>query len=651
MTETIPVHQGISLPDAAPGAREASRSRGFVWWGSAGAFIAFSAVCAWFGYYTTFNSFAGWDDEGTLLLAVKDFAHHGGLYTHVYSSFGPFYFEALSTIFAWLPVTPDNGRVATLVVTLLTSLGLGIAVRIFTRSLVAGIATQVGSFVLLILSYVDESMHPMMLVWLLFAVALVALALFARGYRSIGCIILGAALAALVLTVVNVGTFAAIALLFTALTTVRSLRDMRLVRAAAATVFIGTPFLLIVVSGGLVSQSWIAKYCLVVAFAAAGIVVVTRDRTIQGLLHGRDVIRFLLSGGITAALIIVIAIASGTRPVDLVRGLFLDPARFSNGFTIPLGIPVGVVAWGAICLGGAALYHRYGLRLVRPGLDPWVHMAAGLLILYCALQEDQLAVPNSFVVGLPLLFFAAVPPVGTADSERIARIALVALATLEGLLAYPVAGAQVRWSSLLMIPVGMICLNDGVRQLHPLQAITKRSVLHVTTGVLASAVILAAIGWFTSVFVGNQRVETRMYSTSPVLELPGTHLIHLPTFESAPIEALAHAIHTQCSFFVTLPAMNSLYFWSGEEAPPDWTNTWFYTSNTAQQQELIKQITGNDRSRFCVVDNQTWLSFWYQGHAIPQLPLARLVEKFRQDNSPPTIFGSYRLFVAHNVAS
>ena len=110
-------------------------------------------------------------------------------------------------------------------------------------------------------------------------------------------------------------------------------------------------------------------------------------------------------------------------------------------------------------------------------------------------------------------------------------------------------------------------------------------------------------------------------------------------------------IHTQCSFFVTLPAMNSLYFWSGEEAPPDWTNTWFYTSNTAQQQELIKQITGNDRSRFCVVDNQTWLSFWYQGHAIPQLPLARLVEKFRQDNSPPTIFGSYRLFVAHNVAS
>ncbi len=607
-------------------------------------------MCAWFGYYTTFNSFAGWDDEGTLLLAVKDFAHHGGLYSHVYSSFGPFYFEAFSTIFSWLPVTPDNGRIATLVVTLLASLGLGIAVTMFTRSLVAGVATQVGSFVLLILSYVDESMHPMMLVWLLFSIALLALALFARGHRSVGSIILGATLAALVLTVVNVGAFAAVALLFTGLTAVRLRRDARFLRVAAATVFIFTPFLLIVVSGGLVSQSWIFKYCLVVVFAASGVVVVTRQRTIEGLLHGRDVVRFLLGGLIAGVVVVVIAIASGTRPVDLVKGLFVDPARFSNGFTIPLGIPAWVVAWGAVCLGGAVLYQRYGRRLVRPGLDPWLHVAAGLVILYCALQEDQLAVPNSFAVGLPLLFFAAVAPVGTAESERVARIALVALAALEGLLAYPVAGAQVRWSSLLMVPVGMICLNDGVRALHPLQAINRRTGWHVATGLLASALILAAIGWFTSVFVGNERVEAKTYNTSPTLELSGTHLIHLPAFESQPIESLVQAIRTQCSLFVTLPAMDSLYFWSGEEAPGDWTNTWFYTSNTAQQQELIKQITGKDQSRFCLVDNQTWVSFWYQGRPIPQLPLARLVERFRRDNSPPMIFGSYRLFVAHNVA-
>ena len=84
-----------------------------------------AALCAWLGFYTTFNSYGEWDDEGYLLFSLKAFAHHGGLYTHIYSVFGPFYYEAFSTVFAWLPVTLDNGRVATLVVALLASLGFG----------------------------------------------------------------------------------------------------------------------------------------------------------------------------------------------------------------------------------------------------------------------------------------------------------------------------------------------------------------------------------------------------------------------------------------------------------------------------------------------------------------------------------------------
>ena len=114
--------------------------------------------------------------------------------------------------------------------------------------------------------------------------------------------------------------------------------------------------------------------------------------------------------------IIVIAIASGTRPVDLVRGLFLDPARFSNGFTIPLGIPVGVVAWGAICLGGAALYHRYGLRLSwRPieTMGTYGRRVADSLL--CS-PRGPTGRSEQLCRGLaaPLLCRGA-PPVGTAD--------------------------------------------------------------------------------------------------------------------------------------------------------------------------------------------------------------------------------------------
>ncbi len=120
----------------------------------------------------------------------------------------------------------------------------------FTRNLLAGVATQIGTFVLLILSFVDESMHPMMLAWLLLAVALIALALVARGKRTVGCLILGATVAALVLTVVNVGTFAAIALLFTGFALGPSVRETRILAVAAAVLFVASPFLLMVVAGG-----------------------------------------------------------------------------------------------------------------------------------------------------------------------------------------------------------------------------------------------------------------------------------------------------------------------------------------------------------------------------------------------------------------
>ena len=195
---------------------------------SVGSFAVVTALCAWFGYYPTFDSWGWWDDEGYVLSTVKAFAHHGGLYTHVYSVFGPFYYEAFSAVFSWLPVTLDNGRVVTLVVSLLASLGFGVAIKMFTGNVVAGLATQAGTFALLILSFVDESMHPMILVSLLFSVALVALALVARGQRSVGCVVLGAAVAAMVLTVVNVGAFAVIALLFTGLSLAPPVRRMRL---------------------------------------------------------------------------------------------------------------------------------------------------------------------------------------------------------------------------------------------------------------------------------------------------------------------------------------------------------------------------------------------------------------------------------------
>jgi hypothetical protein len=627
------------------------------WWMSGGSFAAVTALCAWLGYFTTFNSFAGWDDEGYLLSTLKQFAHHGGLYTHIYSAFGPFYFEAFSTVFTWLPVTLDNGRVVTLVVGLLASLGFGVATTMFTRSVLAGVAAQVSTFILLILSFVDESMHPMVLVWLLCAAALIALALIARGHRSVGCIVLGATVAALILSVVNVGAFAAIAVLFAGLALAPPVPQMRLPRAAAAALFVCTPFLLIVLAAGHTTESWAIKYALIVTLAAGGVVASTLDIRLQGLVTGRDATRFLIGGGITGALIVVLAVACGTQPLDLVRGLFIDPARFSNVTTIPLFLPMWVEVWGACCLAGAVWYRRHRSRKAPAGLvDACAHVAAGLFIIYCALQEAQLSVlpsqlsfTNTFALALPLLFLGAIPRIGASESERIARVVVVALAMLEGLLAYPVAGAQIRWSSLLIVPVGMFCLFDGVRQFRPAIAIPHRRGLRFATDVPIWLVTLAGLAWLASVFVRDLSAEARAYHAETPLTMPGSNMIHLPTTQAQALELVSHAIHTQCSTFLTLPAMDSLYFWSGESAPPNWFNVWFYTGDASQQRQIVHRIERQDRSRFCVVENTYWLSFW-KGHVVPQLPMARLVETFRRQNSPPELVDGYQIFKTHRAA-
>ena len=602
-----------------------------------------------------FDTFGGFDDEGYLLITLKAFARHGGLYTHVYSAFGPFYFEAFSTIFTWLPVTLDNGRMVTTVVTLLASLGFGVGITMLTRSALAGLSTQVGTFILLPISFAKESMHPLILVWLTFAVAIIALALIARGQRSIGFLVLGATLAALVLTVVNVGAFATIALLFTGFLLAPPIWKVRLPRLAAAVLFIASPFLLIVVAGGHATDTWAVKYACIVALAAAAVVVVTLDGGLQGLVQGRDALRFLLGAGILGALVVVIALVTGTHPVDLVRGVFIDPAHFSSAYDIRIILPVWVEAWGAACVAGAFAYRHYRKRNPNAqmgSIEACAHIAAGLLILYCAISQGQIRPPFSvtFTVALPLVFFVAIPPTWASESERVARVALASLAVLEGLLAYPVAGAQVWWSSLLLVPAGMLCLHDGVRQVHVLGSL-HRHTRRVATDLLVPIVVSAGVAWLSWVFVGNLSVESSDYYSRTPVTLPGSDLIRLPVHLATALESLSHAISAQCSSFVTFPDLNSFYFWTGESPPTDWFNVWFYTLDAHLQKQIARNIEGPDRSRFCVVDSPRWSRYWAQGHVLPQLPLAREVEKFRREHSPPELFGGYRLFVSPRAPS
>ena len=174
--------------------------------------------------------------------------------------------------------------------------------------------------------------------------------------------------------------------------------------------------------------------------------------------------------------------------------------------------------------------------------------------------------------------------------------------------------------------------------------------MRIAIGLTAWAVVLAGLGWLGWVFEGIWSFEAGAYYSHGRVTLPGSHMIRLPTTQSQPLELLSKVVRAHCSTFVTLPGMNSLYFWT-EESPPTWFNatTWSYLLDSSQQEQVVHRIEGKARSRFCVIDNPANLSFWAQSPP-PQRPLLRLVQQFERDNGPPKLFGGYRLFVSSGAS-
>ena len=165
------------------------------------------------GYWLMFTQFMVYDDEGYVLWSLHNYFAAGGLYTKVYSQYGPFlyaFYHALHVLFRW-PFDNENGRLLTLFYWC-GSAGLGgwFAWRQTKSAIVAATAMLVtfGSLVVMI----SEPGHPGGLLAFLSAIGAVGGAIaWERGKTGAFALLVGALAAAMVLTKVNVGVFFLIA--------------------------------------------------------------------------------------------------------------------------------------------------------------------------------------------------------------------------------------------------------------------------------------------------------------------------------------------------------------------------------------------------------------------------------------------------------
>jgi len=613
------------------------------------AFLLVTVVTWLIAYPKMFTGFAWYDDEGYMLIALQSFLHHGHLYDDVFTQYGPFYYEAWGAVFSVLgiPVSHDGGRTVTAVAWVLSSLMFGLGTARMARSVLLGLATQVVVFVAL-WSLATEPMHPGGIICLLLAVVVLLSCAVRTGSSPGAMALLGGAIAALILVKINVGAFALIALGLVCAVSYDALKDRQWVRGSIEALFIAVPFLLM---ASRLDEAWARHYAAHVALSALAVVLVLR--VVNGRRRPSEELLWLAGGvaGLTVASVVVVFV-TGTTLEGLIDGLIRQPLRQADAFSLPLPLSNQFFVLDLIGLGSAMAY-CYVSRGDRPISPGWVSATSILVVLVGlemalstvgkALPYDAGAVPGFQFSMLPFVWMALIPLSPNSDpATSFARLLLPPLAVLQALHAFPVAGSQGQWSVLLLIPVGAVCVANGLRSLVAnLEGTRERQAM---IGIVAiSAVVLGGF-FLNSTLRSEFRANRAVYNASVPLDLPGAHDVRLSQTEAETYRAISSAINSHCESFVMLPGMNSFYLWTGQEPPTGFNATgWPTLFDDEHQRRVIDEV--RQRPGLCLLKNEGGALFW-SGGSLPASPLVR----FMKHNFQPLLtIGDYQLMKRRNA--
>ncbi len=564
------------------------------------------------GYLAMFSSFHAYDDEGSILITLKDYLSGLPLLTPNIPYYGPFFYETIGGLFKLLGIAPtnDSGRLLTLVFWLIASALAAFAAYRLTRNLWITLVVQLVAFIVLT-ALTREPMTVYGLLSLLM-LGLVVAACFASTKPRAAALAIGAIVAALCLVKINVGAFAALAVVF-AWSGGLAPRWRRFALPAVGVVMTAAPLLLM---ANLLARAWVLEFALVVSMSAAAVSLAWILAPPPRLTSPSSA--WLILGGVTAAaLTLAVALAGGTHVADIWNGLVVRSVQFSQLFTWPVDANPVVVLGAALSLAACVAYSR--LRVSDSTAD-LVRIAAGLFILL-----SILLLPSSlWLLGLSLAWIAT--RARRDEPNHYVRLLLPALAVLESLHAYPVAGTQLSLAALLMIPVGAVVLNDGIT------GVTTRGAARVAPAALILATAVLALEGFLA---GSQ------FAAGSPSGLRGAELVRMQVKQAAQLRQLAAAIDSECSSFITFPGMNSIYIWTGQEPPSDLRyGVWWLTPDPVDQQAVVRQLEG--RSRLCVVKNQTLIDFWAQGRQVPPQPVVDFIDA---SFVPSATFGDYEVLV------
>lgn len=514
------------------------------------------SALAMLAYYQIFSVYAFYDDEGYLMLTVKHFLAGHRLYDEVWTLYGPVYFfyKWLIHGLCGLPLTHDVVRLTAIAVRILT----GVAAAVSAFRLTGSVALAASSQMLVTFHLVAIDMepgHPQELSGLL-TMALVAIASFASGRRRRRmAIALGLVIAALSMVKINLGAFAGLAVWMAFLSQVPLTRASAALRIVSSAALIALPWVLMrSLLGEPTAQHFAATEALAV-LAFSTIALTRRDGTSsQGDLVA---LASAWAGGV--ALMVLAPYVSGTTLAALVDSLVVSPSRMPALFVHmpPESFPSPLPAIAAVAL-------AVGLRATEHWrISPHVVGLAKLSFGVATLAAWRPVEPTVLLSGFtPFLWLGILAPAGAREdaARRLARLVLCWVAVLQPLQAFPVAGSQVNFGTVMHVIVAAVCLADATAWLRSLSGALARPALHAAVAGIVLLVVTSVIVWQLSVW-------RAVYAASVPVDLPGAARLRLPARQVSTLHALTQILRERADTFLCVPGFSSLYFWTGKEPP------------------------------------------------------------------------------------
>jgi len=576
-----------------------------------------AGLLVWAGAIQLFHRFMIYDDEGYVLISLKNFSLHGSLYDQVYSQYGPaFYliYDALHRLlgFAW---TNTSGRWITLFNWTGTVVSCSLLVRRAGGSwpLVLCVLAESFSFLWIMAS---EPMHPGSTITLIVAAtAWLGWEMLRAGRINAFAVVIAAMGAVLALIKINVGVFLGLSAIFWL---VLSMPGERRLRRDVPLIVLGCVLPLALMRTR-IHDAWAQIFAVFAILSISGAVLAAASAA-RLQPAGLRAWRWLAGTGLAVtALTACLMLPRGTSVAQLWQGVVVGPFRHPGAYAFsPPWLP-GTM-WLAAAMVGLLLFARRrpdDRRLTH--FIAWLKIAAAFVYVYSALQYmDTRQGIQGLCYGVPLAGLFAWPldrknPANEPADQ--ARGWLAILLVFQSLHAYPVAGSQLNWGTFLWVPLMALGFEDALRMVRQ----TFAPAIAAWTRVAAIMVLSLLAVQFTMRFLFVS-LSVLASNDNGAIAQPGAEQIYMPAAYSCSVRILSENARVHGDVLFSLPGAYSFNLWTDVETPTLANVThWFSLLSDDQQQAIIQRLDKADRPVFIV--QHTVLADVVQSGVHPKGPL------------------------------